>query len=104
MKAKVDELGPPARESGYGVWSDRLSTEQMLPDDYYTLLDLSAGFLLYCQVLMLSAMDAWVNGGEQAGRVSLGVGAGMAAWVGGYGIGLISEDSGEDLPRIQLIY
>ncbi len=103
LKAKVDELGPPAREAGYGVWSDRLSTEGMLPDDYFTLLDLSAGFLLYCQVLVLSAMDAWVNGGEEAGRVSLGVGAGMAAWIGGYGIGLIHEDSGKDLPRIQLI-
>lgn len=101
MKAKVEALGPPAREAGYGVWSGHLSTEQMLPADYFTLLDLSAGFLLYCQVLTLSAMDAWVNGGEAAGRVSLGVGAGMAAWVGGYGIGLVDPDSGTDLPRIE---
>jgi hypothetical protein len=100
MKTKVDALGPPAREAGYGVWSGPLNTEGMLPDDYFTLLDLSAGFLLYCQVLVLSAMDAWVNEGEAAGRVSLAVGAGMAAWVGGYGIGLAFGDPGGELPRI----
>jgi len=103
MKAKVDALGPAARAAGSAVWSGHLSTERMLPDDYFTLLDLSAGFLLYCQVLVLSAMDAWVNGEDAAGEVSLGVGAGMAAWVGGYGIGLIDQGSGTDLPAIQRI-
>jgi hypothetical protein len=103
LRARVEEFVPPAREAGYGVWSDHLSTEGMRPNDYLTLLDLSAGFLLYCQVLVLSDMDAWVNGEADAGRVSLAVGAAMAAWVGGYGIGLISENSGEDLPRIELL-
>jgi hypothetical protein len=103
MRDKVEELGPPAREAGYGVWSDHLSTQEMLPEDYFTLLDLSAGFLLYCQVLVLSAMDAWVHGGEEAGRVSLAVGAGMAAWVGGYGIGLISDDSNDSLPEMEVL-
>jgi hypothetical protein len=73
----------------------------MLPDDYFTLLDLSAGFLLYCQVLVLSAMDAWVYEGEEAGRVSLAVGAGMSAWIGGYGLGLISDDAYDRLPEIE---
>jgi len=103
MGSKVDTLGPRAREAGYGVWSGPLNTEGMLPDDYFTLLDLSAGFLLYCQVLVLSAMDAWVNEGEAAGRVSLALGAGMGAWVGGYGMGLAFGDPAGELPRIQLL-
>ncbi len=101
MKEKVDRLGPPSRQAGYGIWNGFLSTEHMLPDDYFTLLDLSAGFLVYCQVLVLSAMDAWVYEDEEAGRVSLAVGAGMSAWIGGYGIGLISGDSEGRLPQIE---
>jgi len=103
MKNKVDSNGPAAEERGYDVWRDHLSVEDMLPEDYRVLLDLSGGFLLYCQVLVLSAMDAWVLEDATRATQSAAVSAGMTGWVGGYGIGLISDSSYDELPRIEIL-
>lgn len=102
MRDKVETNGPVAVDMGYDVWNDHLSVENMLPEDYRVLLDLSAGFLLYCQVLVLSSMDAWVVEHEEMARTAVAVSAGMTAWVGGYGIGLVSSYPGGHLPSIEV--
>ena len=102
MRDKVETNGPVAVDMGYDVWNDHLSVENMLPEDYRVLLDLSAGFLLYCQVLVLSSMDAWVLEHEEMARTAVAVSAGMTAWVGGYGIGLVSSYPGGHLPSIEV--
>ena len=104
MKNKVETDGPAAVERGYDVWSDHLSVEDMLSEDYEVLLDLSAGFLLYCQVLVLASMDAWVMENEDAARTAVALSAGMTAWVGGYGIGLVSSFPADHLPSIEIEY
>jgi len=104
MAEKVARIGPLSRDSGYRVWNRFLTVEAMSPQDYRVLLDLSAGFLLYCQVLVLSAMDAWVHGDEDMARISVAMSSGMAAWVGGYGIGLFSDYPADHLPRIEVIH
>lgn len=101
MKTKVDRYGPPAYETGYTVWSGFLSTEGMTPQDYMQLLDLSAGFLSVCQAIVLSSMNAWVESAEDQARTSVALAAGMAAWAGGYVLGLSSDYPGDHLPALQ---
>ncbi len=98
---QVRKTVPSAMETGARIWSNHLSVEDMRPESYHVLLDLSAGFLLYSQVLVLSAMDAWGNGNPEMGRSTVGLNAGMAAWAGGYGIGLVSRYPGDHLPRLE---
>jgi len=102
MRNKVRAVGPQAVEMGYRVWTDFLGVDEMRPEDYQVLLDLSAGFLIYCQLLVLTSMDAWVNEDEGTAREAVTLAAGMTAWVGGYGIGLISDYPVERLPVIEV--
>ena len=103
IKATVDRVGPPAVEMGALVWTTFLHVDQMLPAQYEVLLDLSAGFLLQCQLLVLASMDAWVAQDEAAARIAVSLSAGMTAWVGGYAIGLVSSSPGDVLPCIEVI-
>ena len=102
MQRKVLNSGPQAVEMGYRVWTEFLSVEEMLPEDYQVLLDLSAGFLVYCQLLVLTSMDAWVSEDEGTARAAAALSAGMTTWVGGYGIGLVSDYPGDHLPSIEV--
>jgi hypothetical protein len=102
MKSKVEQQGPSAFDIGYQVWSRFLSTEAMEPRAYLQLLDLSAGFLVYCQVLVLSDMHAWVREDVGRGRTAVALSAGMMAWAGGYVIGLSSDYPVDHLPRMEL--
>ena len=103
MNEIVERVGPPSYDRGYGVWSGFLTTENMRPADYDVLLDLSAGFLAYCQALVLTAMDAWTAEDDEAGSTAVALGAGMTAWAGGYAVGLVSDVPGDLLPRIDLL-
>lgn len=96
----ANNIGTSAVDAGRGVWDGVLSTADVAPAVYPTLVDLSVGFLEVTQAAMLANLAGATGTDLALARRGLVATASMVTWAGSYFLGLASPLPNSAQPQL----
>jgi hypothetical protein len=88
LSKRIEKGVPPAVKRGEGVWQSIMSEREFSPESYQALVDVSAGFLMINEAVLLMVAKAIAENDEEAMDRALLADAALTVWLGGYVIGL----------------
>lgn len=100
MRQEVVRWGEGAMDAGRGIWEVVLADTRISLETYELLVDLSAGYLLFAQVSVISAMTAWVDRDAAEARCALLLQAGLTVWSQSYFLGLVDPNPPAGEPEL----
>jgi len=91
LSKTVSEQLPGSINQGKGVWKNILSNRGFSPASYQSLVDISAGFLLINEAILLQSAQAVAEGDETQLNRALAADTALKIWLAGYMMGLSQQ-------------